>query len=244
MKKVAIITACYNDLTALKRTIESVRAQSFNDYLHLVVDGNSSDGTKEFLNDISNSDFYSISEPDKGVYDAINKGVLTANAEYVIVLNAGDTFFNAEVLKHVYQELSKNKCDFLIGRVVYKKRTGIIKEDSPTLPSRHVLEVSHQAFFYKKKLHQLLGLYDVSYRSAADYDFFNKVMQAYKGYEFEKLNIVISVREKFGGDSSDSVLHTREMLAIDKKNGVLMYTFIRRMMEICKKTLAKLIALR
>lgn len=239
MKKVAIVTACYNDLAALNRTIDSVRAQAFNDYLHVVVDGNSSDGTKEFLNGISSHDFYSISEPDKGVYDAINKGILTADAEYIIVLNAGDTFFNADVLKNVCQELSKNKFDFLIGRVVYKKRNGIIKEDLPTLPSQHVLEVSHQAFFYKKELHQILGLYDLSYRSAADYDFFNKVMFAYKGYKFEKLNIVISVREKFGGDSSDSVFHTREMIAIDKKNGVLMYTFIRRVMEMCKKTVVK-----
>lgn len=241
MKKVAIITACYNDLSALKRTIDSVRSQSFIDYQHIVVDGNSSDGTQEFLNGIQSDYFSFISEPDKGVYDAINKGVLGASAEYLIVMNAGDTFFDKNVLQNIFNELSNNMADFFIGRVVYKKHTGLIKKDLPYLPSAHVLEVSHQAFIYKKKLHDLLGLYDLRYRSASDYDFLNKIKGLNNGYKFEKKNIFICVREKFGGDSSDSILHTKEMIAIDKKNGSLKYTLPRRLVELIKKSFVKII---
>jgi len=233
---ISIITVCYNDELPLKRTIDSVEKHEY-DLQHIVIDGGSSDGTVELLKsaNINYKNINYLSEPDKGVYDAINKGIKLATSDYILVLNAGDTFASNDILEKFFNSSFFASQEYLVARVSYIYLSGYVKEDSKMFPSKNNLECSHQAFIYKKALHDSLGLYDLKYKSAADYNFFSKVFKKYGLIQNEKFPFTISIREKFGGDMSDSIKHTIEMIKIDYKYGLLKYTSLRRVKELMIK---------
>lgn len=103
MPKFSIITVVYNDLAGLKRTVSSVRCQDFKDYEHVIIDGASSDGSRAYLSELSAScrSMRFVSERDRGIYDAMNKGASLAQGDWAVFLNAGDRFANAQVLTRV-----------------------------------------------------------------------------------------------------------------------------------------------
>ena len=111
--KVSIITIAYNNLEGLKDTYESIRRQTFSDYEWLVVDGGSTDGTKQFLEEHDSELAFWCSEPDKGVYNAQNKGTRHAKGEYCIYMNSGDSFFADDVLEKVFD--SQMDADIIYG---------------------------------------------------------------------------------------------------------------------------------
>jgi glycosyltransferase involved in cell wall biosynthesis len=234
----SIITACYNDLSALKRTLNSVKNQRFK-LSHIVIDAASNDGTQKLLADIklNNDNFTYLSESDNGVYDAINKGIALAKSEYILILNAGDTFAKPHVVATIFSSKYFFNQDYLVGRVRYLYSSGNTKNDSPFFYSEYNLECSHQAFLYKKDLHTKLGLYDLSYQSAADYDFFSKIYRDIGLLQTQKFPITIAVREKFGRDMSDTLKHSFEMIRIDMVYGFLRKTFFQRIKELAIKTL-------
>lgn len=236
MPMISIITVCYNDIESLTRTIESIKKQSIT-YQHIIIDGGSSDGTVELINSgySQENNLVFISEPDNGVYDAINKGIKKASYEYIIILNAGDTFSDNNVIKQIFSSKYFNDQYYLIGRVNYVYSNGQIKNDKPNFPTIHNIECSHQAFIYKKTLHDELGYYSLDYKSASDYDFFSKVFKKVGLLQNTKLPVTVAIREKFGGDMSDSLSHTIEMIKIDYKNDFLKYTFFRRFVEVVVK---------
>jgi glycosyltransferase involved in cell wall biosynthesis len=238
MSNISIVTVCYNDELALTRTINSVHEQLF-DLEHIVVDGGSSDGTIDLLkNSVQNNHcLMYISEQDNGVYDAINKGVELASSEYILVLNAGDTFASNDVLKKIFSSQYFTDQDYLIGRVSYVYKSGKSKKDSSNFPSFKNIECSHQAFIYKKSLHTELGYYSLDYNSASDYDFFCKINNKYSLLQRKKIPVTIAIREKFGGDMSDSVKHTVEMIKIDYSHSIFKHTFHRRIKEVVVKVI-------
>ena len=102
--KVSIITISYNNLEGLKKTYDSIRRQTFADYEWIVIDGGSTDGTTEFLQEHSKELSFWCSEPDKGVYNAQNKGTKYARGEYSIYMNSGDSFFSDDVLENIFKK--------------------------------------------------------------------------------------------------------------------------------------------
>ncbi|PKG98923.1 glycosyltransferase [Paraglaciecola sp. MB-3u-78] len=230
--KLTIITVCYNDASALNRTIDSIEDQEF-ELEHVVIDGGSTDGTVELLKSaqLRCKNFMYLSEPDKGVYDAINKGVKLSTSEYLLILNAGDTFGSNDVIKAIFSSSYFSNQYYLVGRVRYLYKTGKVKSDNPNFSSKKYLECSHQAFIYKKSLHDIVGFYTLLYKSASDYDFFSKVYKKYGLLQTEKYPFIISIREKFGADMSDSMQHTVEMIKIDYKHNRLRETLVKRTKE-------------
>ena len=113
--KISIITICFNAADDLKKTIKSVRGQVFNDYEYIVVDGGSKDATSEIIK--SNADVITkwVSEPDKGIYDAMNKGIKMATGDWVIMMNAGDVFADSQVLTNVFENPINDNITFLYG---------------------------------------------------------------------------------------------------------------------------------
>ena len=95
---ISIITINFNDKIGLQRTFDSVFAQDFNDFEYIVIDGGSNDGSKELIEENTDKISYWISEPDKGIYNAMNKGIKVANGEYLLFLNSGDKFYNKKSL--------------------------------------------------------------------------------------------------------------------------------------------------
>ena len=113
MNKLSIITVTYNAEQTLERTLKSVRSQSYSDIEHIVVDGKSTDNTISLIKKLEGDKMKWISEPDQGLYDAMNKGIKMATGDYLCFLNAGDTFFNENTVKLIMQ--SNNTADIFYG---------------------------------------------------------------------------------------------------------------------------------
>lgn len=169
----SIITITYNAAQTLPPTLESVDGQTCTDYEHLVIDGASPDGTAALSTASGNTRRHTYSSPDKGLYDAMNKGLALAKGKYLIFLNAGDTFSTPDTLE-AYAEVARTGAD-----IVYAD-TRLVDASRHVLGARHLsvperltfksfargMLVCHQAFCVRR---DLAGRYDLSYRFSADY---------------------------------------------------------------------------
>jgi len=148
-----IITVCYNAREALPRTLESVEQQNCSALEHLIIDGQSTDGSLAFLQEWASARPYVrvVSEPDEGIYDAMNKGATLAQGEWLCFMNAGDTFFAADTLKQIKEKLLP-EVDVLYGdhEVVHQTYREVVQAqrvDTPWVSVRYC----HQSAFYRKK---------------------------------------------------------------------------------------------
>lgn len=179
----SIITATYNAADTVGRTLASVDAQTFADYEHIVVDGASADGTTGLVNAAENPARRMISEPDRGLYDAMNKGIATAAGRYLIFLNAGDKFHSPDTLKLLADAVAREDSP----GIVYGQ-TLIVDDAGRTVGERHLrapaeltlksfargMLVCHQAFV---PLRRIAGFYNLKYRYSADYEWCIRCLQ-------------------------------------------------------------------
>ena len=114
--KYSIITVNYNNKEGLRRTIESVIHQTFHDYEFIIIDGGSTDGSMDVLKEYDAQINYWVSEPDSGIYNAMNKGIAKAKGEYLNFMNSGDCFYTADVLEKV--SLYNSNADFIVGTII------------------------------------------------------------------------------------------------------------------------------
>lgn len=187
-KKLSIITINYNDKKGLQKTIESVISQTWKDFEFIIIDGGSYDGSVEILNQYQTKINHSISEKDTGVYNAMNKGIKIASGDYLIFMNSGDIFVDANVLFKI-----NNKLDFgtsiLYGKSNYSKE-GIYdrSETPPTKLSFYFFFISglnHQATFIKRALFFKYFLYNEEYKICSDWEFFiYTICKGNESYEF------------------------------------------------------------
>ena len=181
MTKLSIITVCFNAAEELNKTIESVLNQVKVEDLaieHLIIDNMSSDNTSEIVSyyksrldntakNIINVKY--ICEPDRGIYDAMNKGINLANGEWMILLNAGDTFYNGYVLKKIIVNLNK-KCDVIVGKYNRLDPSGnAIITPPPIEKIRDRMIFCHQAIVFRVSIHKCYR-YNLNYKIVADYD--------------------------------------------------------------------------
>lgn len=170
--KLSIITVCYNAENEIARTIESVLKQTFNDFEYIIVDGASTDSTLNIVNSYKSSIQQIISEPDKGIYDAMNKGIKMANGEWVIMMNAGDLFASNTVLEEIFSGNIPDYIEFIYSDVFVKNKN--LWNICPMDFDKGGL--NHQCVIYKKKLHQSIGYYIVTPNLIiSDYLFFIQV---------------------------------------------------------------------
>ena len=170
--KVSIITINYNDCIGLENTIQSVVSQTCNDYEYRVIDGGSTDGSVDVIKKYASKISYWISERDKGIYHAMNKGIDKATGDYCLFLNSGDTLFNNEVLNTIRYDLTT---DIVVG-AIRKGTSGYIKRfkiKEPLVLLDFWIEnpIPHQSTFIKKEICSRLR-YDESLKIAADLKFF------------------------------------------------------------------------
>ena len=146
-KKVTVITINLNNLEGLKRTAESVIAQTSRDFEYIVIDGGSTDGSREYIARLPRVDYW-VSEPDKGIYNAMNKAVRMAQGEYCIFMNSGDAFFAPDVLDQVIPLL--NGGDFYVGQPMLMRDDQMERGHMPdTMTLEFLLEdsINHQCTF-------------------------------------------------------------------------------------------------
>lgn len=185
--KFSIITINYNNKEGLRKTIESVIHQTFNDYEYIVIDGGSTDGSVDVLKEYSQQINYWVSEKDSGIYNAMNKGISKANGEYLNFMNSGDCFYSFDILERVanYQI----DTDFIVGKDYHfseEKQQGHISNLPPRTTMIHffVATLDHQSTFIKKDLFKN-SPYNEDYRLVSDWIFFTeKIVKEQKSVQF------------------------------------------------------------
>ena len=201
--KFSIITVTYNAGKVLENTIQSVVFQTYRDVEYIIVDGNSKDNTMEIVSKYRNHISKVISEPDKGLYDAMNKGIRMATGDYLCFLNAGDEFHDNETLQKIVQTLKgKDLPDVIYGE------TAIVDEKGHFLHMRRLstpeqlnwksfkqgMLVCHQAFLACREL-AVHDLYDCQYRFSADFDWCIRIMKKAKCLHNTRLTLIDYLNE-------------------------------------------------
>lgn len=174
---ISIITINYNNAQGLQQTIESIIAQSFTDYEYLVIDGGSTDGSKEVIQKYTSHIHYWVSERDGGIYNAMNKGISKANGRFIVFMNSGDTYLQKDVLQRSMQEINSNVADVYYGQIIVDEGAGdrtVIYPRALTLDYQRDMVINHQACFFKRDTLAELGGYQEEYKLAADYAFYLK----------------------------------------------------------------------
>lgn len=180
--KFSIVTATYNSEGTLKDTLDSVYNQTFKDSEHLIIDGVSKDRTLQICEEHISKPRV-VSEQDKGLYDAMNKGIRLSEGEIVGILNSDDFYFDDRVLEKVNDAFEKEKADVVYGNIVYVNQDNISKSSRFWRPSkvrRWKLwlgwTIPHPAVFVRKGVYEKIGLFDLAFRVAADYDLLLRIM--------------------------------------------------------------------
>ena len=174
----SVITICKNNLDGLIKTVESVENQEYEDFEHIIIDGSSTDGSKEYALSLHKAYQKIISEHDTGISNAFNKGLKLAKGDYILFLNTGDTFLSNDVLNAVSQDIKKDGVEICTYISIKGKHT--IPEDTTISASEYywnTAKIPHQGSFVSKKVFDKLGGFDESLRLRMDYDFFYRVVK-------------------------------------------------------------------
>ncbi len=202
---VSVITASFNLLSSgrreqMLRCLESIRSQQDVRIEHLVIDGASTDGTLDFLKSYENQGWIKIfSEPDKGIYDAFNRGIAKAQGEYVCFINSDDYLNNPAGLAEAVKALRHSRADFSYSPVSYEKGGKIIGNDEKDMDFRTIfgaMACCHQGMVFKRSLFERVGLHNIKYKISADYDFILRSLL--KGASFVKVPVSYAVFGKDG----------------------------------------------
>lgn len=170
---VTVITVVFRAETLIGKTMQSVAEQTMQHIEHLVIDGGSNDRTTDVIRSFERDSLRWISEPDRGIYDAMNKGLALAKGKYVIFLNAGDEFYDSHVLSDVLGD--QPKADFYYGNTAVINLAGEVLGDRRLTPPKNLnwkslrfgMCVSHQSMIVKRSL---CAVYDLQYKISADID--------------------------------------------------------------------------
>lgn len=220
---ISIITACYNSLEFIESCLNSLQDQKSANFEHVIVDGDSKDGTKEFLAKQTNIRF--VSESDKGIYDALNKGLALANNEIVGILHTDDFFSDEFVLRDI-QELFDKGADIVYADLEYVSRANTektIRKWKSGIYDERDLEFGwmppHPTFFAKKTVFQEIGHYSLNFRISADYELMLRAIKS-KKFKVSYLPRTI-VKMRVGGVSNRSLknvfMKTKEDYSIASK---------------------------
>lgn len=200
--RITIITICYNAEKEIRKTIESVINQTYNDIEYLIIDGASTDGTIEIIQEyLYDSRICFFSEKDHGIYDAMNKGIAKATGDYINFMNAGDCFYNMQVLKDVAKKAEQSHKDIYYGNSIFSMRGNVLYYCSPTDRNgvlRAALRkemINHQSMFAKSNLLKKRG-FNLNYKIVADFDWL--VFTLVHGYSFEKIDITVCCFDRTG----------------------------------------------
>ena len=210
--KLSIITVNLNNLEGLKRTYESVVCQTFTDYEWLVIDGGSTDGSREFIEQHQDKFAYWCSEPDKGIYNAMNKGIVRAKGEYLNFMNSGDCFASEETLTGVFDK--ERKADILYGYVTNRVINGEFHHSSLMKQvvcwyDLFLYTIPHQGAFIRKTMFTIVGLYEEKCKIVADWKWFVVAILIHKAsYEF--IPYKIAVMQEVGISSTTASLLERQ----------------------------------
>lgn len=215
--KISIVTVCYNCKDVIEKTICNVLKQTYRNIEYIVIDGASMDGTKEIVERYADRLAYWKSEPDSGIYEAMNKGILIATGDWIIFRNAGDYFFKPTTIEDVFDWYEDQGEDFIVGGMRSFGRGGY-HDKFYHLQNADVWQrafISHPSTFVRLSV-QKTHLFPTSYRIASDYYFFQKLML--EGATMVCYDGIVSLFDSESGISSTQLVQSwKEMLVIRKQ---------------------------
>ena len=181
--KISVITVSFNSEQYIGKTIDSVNRQTYQNIEHIFIDGASQDRTLEIISDTCGRQNILVSEPDKGVYDAMNKGLTRATGDIICFLNSDDFFVDYDVLEDVALEFSNARVNYMWGNILFVDRTNTDKIKrywkSKFLNKHDILNAEvapHPGFFFDKEVVKKHPSFDLAYAIAADFDYIKKVI--------------------------------------------------------------------
>ncbi|MBT0571754.1 glycosyltransferase [Curvibacter sp. CHRR-16] len=227
--KITVITVCYNSAATIVDTLQSVASQETADIEHIIVDGGSTDGTQALVHQHAREGYRMLSEPDQGIYDAMNKGVSMASGDVIAFLNADDVYVGSHALMQVGDYMSKTNVDALYGD------TEFVRPDNLNKPIRRYRSdhfspskiawgwmPAHPALFLRREIFERYGNFCVDYRIAGDFELVARIF--HKGDVTYKHIPQVMVRMRTGGVSTRGLrsifLLNQEVLRACKSNGI------------------------
>jgi glycosyltransferase involved in cell wall biosynthesis len=238
--KVSIVTGTYNSAEFVKSCIESVNSQDYPDIEHIIIDGASKDNTVQIIKDSPNRVVKIVSEPDKGIYDAMNKGLKLATGDIVAILNSDDFYNSNQVISTVVKLFKEKNLDCLYGNLFY------VNQNNPDIVVRNWStgeynlkkgfkngwHPAHPTFFVANKVYHSFGYFNLDFRIAADFELMLRFIEKHK-VKSDYLNQPI-VRMRLGGESNKSLKNimrgNKECIKAFKVNNLpvsLFYPFLR-----------------
>ena len=228
--KISIITVCWNSEKYLKTAIESVLNQTYKDIEYIIIDGGSSDGTLDIIKSyepLFKGRMKWVSEKDRGIYDAMNKGINLSTGDVVGLLNSDDFYISHSSLEKIMQSFQENNVDSVFADLYYVKENNTDKivrkwktgERKPFVKGWHP---AHPAFFVKKKIYDIYGLFDLNYRIAADFEIMLRFMEKNEISSFYFEDFILKMR--LGGESNKNFSNIKkgkeEILHAFKKHNI------------------------
>lgn len=214
--RISVVTASYNALDGLCRTVESVAAQTWPNVQHVIVDGGSSDGTQQFLERLRPGVTW-LRESDQGIADALNKGIALADGDWVIVLQADDTFVDEESLARAVRHL-RSRHDIVSMQVLltYPEGGSRIRKTRPfTVLTDFRMTNPHQGMFCRRDLFNRIGMFDTSYRIALDYEFLLRAKRS--GARLKPVHEIAAVMPATGISTQLDWKSTRSRILEDRR---------------------------
>lgn len=210
--RVSIITVSYNSDKTIEDAIKSVLSQTYPDIEYIIVDGGSIDGTIEIVNKHRDKIAKFVSEPDKGIYDAMNKGIKLAAGEIVGILNSDDFYADENAVKKIVEAIEKGKADVCWGDLVYVAKNNTDKIIRFWKSSKYQegkfrrgWHPPHPTFFVKKHIYEKYGVFNLDLKIAADYELMLRFLEKYKVNSCYIPKILVKMRT--GGESNKGVIN-------------------------------------
>ena len=225
----SIIVVSLNTKYQFLKTINSVKNQTFKKYEVIVVDGKSKDGTINEIKKIKNKKFKFIIEKDKGIYDAMNKGVRKCSGSWIIFLNSGDKLCNKNTLKKISKK-KINKADILFGNTIIQNKFFTHNSRAKNFTKEtFLMPFCHQSSLVRRNL-LMKFRFDLKYKISSDFNFF--INSYYKSYSFLNLNLIISKVTSGGLSDTNRKKVFQENMNIIRKYGydiryfIILYVYI------------------
>lgn len=208
--RISIITVVFNGKETIEDTIKSVASQTYHNIEHIIVDGGSTDGTLDAIQKYKDHLSIIVSEPDKGIYDAMNKGIQLASGDVIGFLNADDVFFGSSVLGSIASVFTDEYIDACYSDLVYVDKINISKvvrywRSSEFRPGAfsNAWCPPHPTFYVRKLIYQQYGIFNLDYKIAADAEIMMRFLEIHK---INSLYIpAVWVRMRMGGETNKSI---------------------------------------
>jgi glycosyltransferase involved in cell wall biosynthesis len=226
--KISIITVVWNNKETIKDAIDSVLSQTYKDIEYIVIDGGSTDGTVDIVKEYQDKISVFISEPDEGIYDAMNKGIVLATGNVIGILNSDDFYINELTIGKVVKEFKEKKVDSVYADLVYVKPKNFNKTvryyDSGNFnPSKfsYGWMPAHPTFFVKRKVYEKYGVFRTDLKIAADFDILSRFLYIHKiSYSYIK-EALVKMRTGGVSTSFNSIwINNIETLRVCRDNGI------------------------